>query len=57
MVSSNECLFGVELCANVLKDLILEFCPIITKEDTRSRVGADEVKDKGMSHCRSRLIR
>ncbi len=49
--------FDVELCANVLKDLILEFCPIITKEDTRSRVRADEVRDKGMSLCRNRLIR
>ncbi len=34
----------------------IKFCSIIAEENTRNRVGADEVRDKSMSHCRSRLI-
>ncbi len=49
-------LLNSDLGTNILKDLVLRFCPIITDVNTRSRVGADEVRDKGMSHCRGRLI-
>ncbi len=44
MVCSNNSLFNVELSANVLKNLIFKFCPIITQQDARSRVWADTIK-------------
>lgn len=56
MVCCNMCLFNVKLSADIPKNLILEFCSIIT-ENTRSRVGVYEMENNGMSHCCSSLFR
>ncbi len=57
VVECNKGLLNVKLSADIPKDLILKFCPIITEENTRSHVGAEEMRNNGMSHCSSKFIR
>ncbi len=57
VVGCNKCLLNVTLSPNIPKDLIRKFHPITTKEKMKSRVGADQMKNNGMSHYSSRLIR
>ena len=51
MVCRNKRLLNVKFSIDILKDLVLEFCSIVTEENTS--VGADEIRNNGMSHCRS----
>ncbi len=57
MVCYDGCFLFVELCANVLKNLIFKLCPVVTQESRRSRVRTNEMRYEGISHCRSRLVR